>query len=103
VVLEPSVEALQQQRRRSRRVDLLVDRVVLARHDPVGQPFQFPVQDQSAAELEDVGPLANQAGGVEHALLAAPRVEDDLDAGTVAGLQRPHRVERELAVGALEQ
>ena len=100
VVLERALEALQEQRRAAGGLDLGVDRPVLRGGlDAVGQPLELAVDDEPAAELEDVRALAEQLRVLEDARVAAARVDHDLDPGAVARLQGAHGVERERAVG----
>ena len=73
----------------------VVDRQVLGRHEVVGEPLELTVEDQPRARLEDEGALAEQARVLEDLGAAATGVQDDLDLGAGAGLQRAHAEQRE--------
>ena len=101
--LEPPREALEQERRRARVGDLVVDRLAVARLPAAGQEHALAVDHQAGAELVDVGGLAEQARVLHHLRLAASGLDDDLDARPEARLERAGGQEREAAVAVAEQ
>ena len=84
-------------------LDLLVDRAVLVGLHLAGQQRRLAVDRQGAAGLVDVGGLAHQPGVLVDLGLAAARHDHDLDAGAVAGLERPRLGQREVALGVAEE
>jgi hypothetical protein len=103
VVLEPPGVALEQQRRDAGVLDLLEDGPPVARLDVAGQVDVLAVDVQPAADLVDVGGLAEQPRVLHHLRLAPPRLEHDLHARAVAGLERPRGQQREGALVVAEQ
>ena len=104
VGFEPAREVLQQQVRRAGRLDLVIDRAGLdARLQAIGQPLQLAVEDQPAAELEDVGASSDQPSGFEHAGLLASGVDHDLDVGSRARFEGSGAEQAEAPVGTGDQ
>ena len=100
---QPARVVLEQQRRGARLLDLLVDRLAVARLQPVGEPLELAVEHQAAARLEDVGAQAEHARVVEERGLAAAGVRDDLDLRPGASLERPRAEQRERSFAVVEQ
>ena len=103
VVLEPPLEALEEQLRDAALLDLLVDGAVLVGDDVAGHQRRLAVDREGAAGLVDVGGLAHQPGGLVDLRLAAAGHDHDLDPGPVAGLEAARLGQREAALGVAEE
>ena len=103
MVLEPALEAREEQLRDAALLDLLVDRAVLVGDQLAGEQRRLALDREGAAGLVDVGGLAHQAGGLVDLRLAPAGHDHDLDPGPVAGLEPARLGQREAALGVAEQ
>ena len=102
VRLEPARVALEQQLRRARLLDLLPDRLAVARLE-LAEVGVLAVDVQAAPDLVDVGGLPEQARVLHHLRLAPAGLEHHLDARAVARLERARGKQREVALGVAEE
>ena len=100
---QPARVVVEQERRRARLLDLLVDRLAVAGLEAVGEPLELAVEHEAAARLEDVRAQAEHARVVQERGLAAAGVRDDLDLGPGTGLERPRAEQGEPALPVVEQ
>ena len=103
VPLQASGKSLEQKIRDPGREHLLGGVAVVVRVPVAGQQGAFPVDDDPASGLVDVGRLGEQPRIGHHLRLTASRHDHDLDVGAVARLQRPGLAEREVPLPVAKQ
>src|SRR4051812_5250170 len=86
-VLELLAEVVEQELRRARLLDLLVDRLAVLRHEVTGEQRFLPVDHHASADFEDVGGLADEAREWLDRVLAPPGLDHDLDTSAMTGLE----------------
>src|SRR5262249_992061 len=95
VVLEPSLEALEEQLRDALALALPGDRAVLLGDHVAGGEGGLGVDGEGGAGLVDVGGLAHQPRRLVYLGLAPAGHDHDLDPGPVAGLEAARLRQRE--------